>query len=78
MTLDPELYGSDPAAPPPMLAATEAFPTDNVLCATYAGALAGELTAIGYSDYLIHQIQSDAADVAGSTSTLHLQYDEVA
>ncbi len=42
------------------------------------GALAGELTAVGYSDYLVHQIQSDAGDVAGSTSTLNYQYDEVA
>lgn len=42
------------------------------------GALAGELVAPGYSDYLIHQIQTNAADVAGSTSTLNYQYDEVA
>jgi hypothetical protein len=43
-----------------------------------AGALAGALIATGYSDYLIHQVQTDAADVAGSTSTLNFQYDEVA
>lgn len=42
------------------------------------GALAGELTAAGYSDYLVHQMQTDAGDVAGSTSTLNYQYDEVA
>lgn len=42
------------------------------------GALAGELTAAGYSDYLVQQMQTNAGDVAGSTSTLNYQYDEVA
>lgn len=42
------------------------------------GVLTGELTAAGYSDYLVHQIQTNAGDVAGSTSTLNYQYDEVA
>ena len=42
------------------------------------GDLAGTLTATGYSDYLIHQIVTDAGDVIGSTSTLNYQYDEVA
>ncbi len=42
------------------------------------GALAGELTAAGLSDYLVHQIQTNAADVAGSTSTMNYQYDETA
>jgi len=42
------------------------------------GALGASLTANGYSDYLVHQIDSDAADVAGSTSTMNYQYDEVA
>lgn len=40
--------------------------------------LAGSLTANGYSDYLVHQIDTDAGDVAGSTSTMNYQYDEVA
>lgn len=43
-----------------------------------AGALAGILTANGYSDYLVHQIVTAVADVAGSTSTMSYQYDEVA
>ena len=43
-----------------------------------AGSLAGSLAAIGYSDYLIHQIATNAADVAGATATLNLQYDETA
>lgn len=42
------------------------------------GALGGSITANGYSDYLVHQIDTDAADVAGSTSTMNYQYDEVA
>ena len=40
------------------------------------GALAGALSAAGLSDYLVHQIGTDAGDVAGSTSTLNYQYDE--
>jgi hypothetical protein len=42
------------------------------------GALAGELTAAGSSDYLVHQIQTDAGDVAGASCTMHYQYDETA
>lgn len=42
------------------------------------GNLAGALTAIGSSDYLVHQITTDASAVAGSTSTMNYQYDETA
>ncbi len=42
------------------------------------GALAGELTAAGSSDYLVHQIQTDAGDVVGASCTMHYQYDETA
>lgn len=42
------------------------------------GALSGTLTATGYSDYLIHQIVTDAGDTVGSTSTMSYQYDETA
>lgn len=42
------------------------------------GALGGELTAAGSSDFLIHQIQTDSEDIAGSSSTMNYQYDEVA
>ncbi len=42
------------------------------------GLLTGSLTAIGYSDYLVHQINTDATDTAGSTSTMNYQYDEIA
>ncbi len=42
------------------------------------GLLTGSLLAIGSSDYLIHQIQTNVADVAGSTTTMNYQYDETA
>ena len=42
------------------------------------GSLTGSLTGAGYSDYLIHQIVTNVADTAGSTSTLNYQYDETA
>lgn len=42
------------------------------------GSLTGELTATGASDYLVHQIQTDAGDTAGSSTTMNYQYDEIA
>lgn len=42
------------------------------------GSLTGSLTAAGYSDYLGHQITTDASATAGSTSTMNYQYDETA
>jgi hypothetical protein len=42
------------------------------------GSLSGSLTATGYSDYLGHQIVTNGADTAGSTSTMNYQYDETA
>lgn len=42
------------------------------------GSLTGSLTAAGSSDYLVHQIQTNASDVAGSTTTMNYQYDETA
>lgn len=42
------------------------------------GSLSGSLTATGSSDFLVHQIQTNGADTAGSTSTLNYQYDETA
>lgn len=61
-------------------AATQAMPTSTPASANLGigGALAGVLTAIGSSDFLVHQIQTNAADIAGSTSTMNYQYDEVA
>lgn len=42
------------------------------------GSLSGSLTSAGYSDYLVHQISTNVADVSGSTSTMSYQYDETA
>jgi len=42
------------------------------------GSLTGSLTGAGYSDYLGHQIITNGADTAGSTSTMNYQYDETA
>lgn len=42
------------------------------------GALNGNLTATGYSDYLVHQIQADGSAVAGASVTMNYQYDETA
>jgi len=60
--------------------ADQAMPTSVPATANLGigGSLSGSLTTTGYSDYLIHQIISDAGDVAGSTSTMNYQYDEVA
>lgn len=60
--------------------ATQAMPTSAPGTANLgiAGSLTGSLTAIGYSDYLVHQIQTNVADTAGSTSTLNYEYDEIA
>jgi len=60
--------------------ATETMPASEPSGANLGigGALAGALTGTGSSDYLVHQIQTDAGDVAGSTSTMNYQYDETA
>ena len=59
---------------------TQTMPSANPGAANLGigGTLAGALTTTGYSDYLVHQIQTNAADTAGSTSTLNYQYDEIA
>lgn len=43
-----------------------------------SGSLSGSLTGTGSSDYIAHQIVTNAADTAGSTSTMNYQYDETA
>ena len=60
--------------------ATQTMPTSEPTGANLGigGSLAGALTATGTSDYLVHQIQTNVADVAGSTSTMNYQYDETA
>ena len=60
--------------------ATQTMPTSEPTGANLGigGSLTGSLTATGYSDYLVHQIQTDSGDTAGSTSTMNYQYDETA
>lgn len=77
-------YGGNPTYATPIVTAstigTQTMPTAAPATANLgiAGSLAGALTATGSSDYLVHQIQTNAADTAGSTSTMNYQYDEVA
>lgn len=60
--------------------ATQTMPTSAPGTANLGigGSLTGNLTATGSSDYLVHQIQTNAADTAGSTTTMNYQYDETA
>lgn len=60
--------------------ADQAMPTSEPSGANLGigGSLSGQLTGTGSSDYLVHQIQTDAGDVAGATTTMHYQYDETA
>ncbi len=60
--------------------ATQTMPSSDPAAANLGigGSLTGSLTATGQSDFLVHQIQTNGADVAGSTSTMNYQYDETA
>lgn len=60
--------------------ATQTMPSSEPASANLGigGSLSGQLTGTGSSDYLVHQIQTNAADTAGSTSTMNYQYDEIA
>jgi hypothetical protein len=40
------------------------------------GSLIGSLTKAGYSDFLVHQIQTTRSALAGSTTVMNYQYDE--
>lgn len=77
-------YGGAAAAATPVAttstAATQTMPTAAPGTANLGigGSLTGSLVATGSSDFLIHQIQTNGADTAGSTSTMNYQYDEVA
>ena len=42
------------------------------------GSLSGVLAGNGYSDFLVHQIQTTPQATTGSTTTMNYQYDEVA
>lgn len=77
-------YGGAPTYAAPVATsssvATQTMPTSAPGTANLGigGSLTGSLTATGSSDYLVHQIQTNAADTAGSTSTQNYQYDEIA
>lgn len=60
--------------------ATQAMPTSEPASANVgiSGSLTGSLTTTGYSDYLVHQIQTDIADTVGASTTMHYEYDETA
>lgn len=60
--------------------ATQTMPTSEPATANLGigGSLTGNLTGTGSSDYLVHQIQTNAADTVGATCTMHYQYDETA
>jgi len=60
--------------------ATQAMPTSDPAAANVGvgGSLAGTITGVAKSDYVVHQIQTDAGDTAGSTSTMHYAYREIA
>ncbi len=61
-------------------AADQTMPTSDPAAANLGidGSLSGSRTATGHSDFLVHQVQTNAADTAGSTSTMNYQYDETA
>ena len=69
-----------PVATTPVATVTQAMPTSEPTGANLGigGSLAGSLTDVGYSDYLGHQITTDASATAGSTTTMNYQYDETA
>lgn len=77
-------YGGAPTYATPVSSAssiaTQTMPTADPAAANLGigGSLTGALTATGSSDYLVHQIVTNGADVVGSTSTMNYQYDETA
>jgi len=42
------------------------------------GSLTGNITKSGYSDFLVHQIQTTQAALSGSTTVMNYSYDETA
>lgn len=60
--------------------ADQAMPTSEPATANLGigGSLTTDLSDVGYSDYLIHQIITDAGDTAGASTTMNFKYVEVA
>jgi hypothetical protein len=77
-------YGGAPTYAAPVATtssvATQSMPTSAPGSANLGigGSLSGSFTTTGYSDYVVHQIQTNSGDTAGSTSTMNYQYDETA
>lgn len=59
---------------------TQTMPTETPPGANLGigGSLGGSLTGTGFSDYLIMQIQTTGAAIAGTLVTMNYQYDEIA
>lgn len=57
---------------------TQTMPTSEPASANLGigGSLSGQLTATGYSDYLGHQLVTDAGDTEGSAFTMNYQWKE--
>lgn len=64
----------------PSIVANQIMPTGTPESANLGirGSLAGLLTTSGYSDFLVHQIQTTPQATAGNTTTMNYQYDETA
>lgn len=62
----------------PSTVASQIMPTGTPSSANLGigGALSGALTSPGYSDFLVHQIQTTPAAIAGSSTTMNYSYDE--
>lgn len=60
--------------------ADQTFPTSAPSGANLGvgGSLSGQLTSTGESDYLVHQLDTDAGTTAGATVTINWRYTEVA
>lgn len=59
-------------------AANQIMPTGTPTSANLGigGSLSGALSTTGYSDFLVHQIQTTPQAIAGSTTTMNYSYDE--
>lgn len=64
----------------PSTVANQIMPTGTPASANLGigGALGGVLTTSGYSDFLVHQIQTTTTAIAGSSTTMNYSYDETA
>ncbi|MDO8487701.1 MAG: hypothetical protein Q7S31_00105 [bacterium] len=76
-------YGGSTYATPtadPSTVASQIMPTSTPGSANLGigGSLSGTISSSGYSDFLVHQIQTTATALAGNSTTMNYQYDETA